>query len=76
MLEFGYDRDKVLLIGDDPGDSEAARQSGIWFYPILVNWEEESWDQLRLEAINWLLEGTYGLYQDEKRQVFVENLGG
>ena len=76
MLEFGYDRDKVLLIGDDPGDSEAARQCGIWFYPILVNWEEESWEQFRLGIKQWLLDGSYGMYQEEKRQVFVENLGG
>ena len=76
MLEFGYDRDKVMLIGDDPGDSEAARQSGIWFYPILVNWEEESWLQCRTEAMTWLQNGDIGQYQDEIRQVFVENLGG
>lgn len=76
MLEFGYDRDKVLLIGDDPGDSEAARECGIWFYPILVNWEEESWEQCRMEAMEWLRGGIYGQYQEEKRQVFVENLGG
>ena len=76
MLAFGYDRDKVLLIGDDPGDSEAARESGIWFYPILVNWEEESWEECRVAAMEWLRQGMYHLYQDEKRQVFVENLGG
>lgn len=76
MLEFGYDREKVLLIGDDPGDSESARKSGIWFYPILVNWEEESWAECRAEAMEWLRQGSFGLYQDEKRQVFVENLGG
>ena len=76
MLSFGYDRDKVLLIGDDPGDSEAARTSGIWFYPVLVNWEEESWEECRVEALEWLRQGMYHLYQDEKRQVFVENLGG
>ena len=76
MLEFGYDRDKVLLIGDDPGDSEAARNCGIWFYPILVNWEEESWLQCRSKAMNWLQNGEFGQYQDEIRQVFVENLGG
>jgi hypothetical protein len=66
----------VLLIGDDPGDSEAAQKCGIWFYPILVNWEEESWEQFRFDAVEWLRNGTYGLYQEEKRQVFVENLGG
>lgn len=76
MLEFGYDRDKVLLIGDDPGDSEAARLSGIWFYPILVNWEEESWLQCRTDAMTWLQNGDFGQYQDEIREVFVENLGG
>ena len=76
MLAFGYDKDKVLLIGDDPVDSEAARECGIWFYPILVNWEEESWEECRTQAMEWLRQGEFGLYQDEKRQVFIENLGG
>lgn len=76
MLEFGYERDHVLMVGDAPGDCEAAEQNGVWFYPILVNWEEESWDAFRTEALSTFQDGNYGACQDEKKQVFVENLGG
>ena len=76
MLEFGYDPQKVMLIGDDPVDSTSARNCGIWFYPILVNWEEESWEECRQEALDWLRRGEYGDHQLEKIQVFIENLGG
>ncbi len=76
MLEFGYDRDKVLMIGDAPGDLEAAMRCGVRFYPILVNWEEESWEDLLEGMLDLFLSGGYGAIQEEKTQVFVENLGG
>ena len=76
MLEFGYDLDKVLMVGDAPGDCDAAEKNGIWYYPILVNWEEESWTELREGALDLFRAGSYGSIQAEKKQVFVENLGG
>ncbi len=76
MLEFGYEPDHVLMIGDAPGDLEAAKKCGIWFYPILVNWEEESWEELEDVFLDVFLSGNYGSVQKEKTQVFVENLGG
>lgn len=76
MLKFGYDREHVLMIGDAPGDRDAAEENGIWFYPILVNWEEESWYGLRKNALELFRKGEYASIQAEKTQVFVENLGG
>ncbi len=76
MLEFGYEKDHVLMIGDAPGDCDAAEKNGVWFYPILVNWEEESWLQLREKALPLLKNGKYHTCQKEKKQTFVENLGG
>ena len=76
MLEFGYDPEKVLMVGDAPGDCDAAEKNGIWYFPILVNWEEESWTELRDAALDLFRAGSYGSIQDEKKQVFVENLGG
>ena len=76
MLSFGYDPEKVLMVGDAPGDCEAAQSSGIYFFPILVNWEEESWTELCDGALDLFLAGSYGSIQEEKIQVFVENLGG
>lgn len=76
MLKFGYDQDHVMMIGDAPGDRDAAEQNGVWFYPILVNWEEESWTELREKTLALFREGNYASCQEEKTQVFVENLGG
>ena len=76
MLGFGYDPAKVLMVGDAPGDCDAAEKCGVWYYPILVNWEEESWSEFRESTLGMLRNGTYGTVQAEKKQVFVENLGG
>ena len=76
MVGFGYKKDHVLMVGDAPGDCAAAEKNGVWFYPILVNWEEESWEGFVETALPAFLEGNYGKLQKEKKQVFVENLGG
>ena len=56
MLEFGYDPDKVLMLGDAPGDSDAAEKNGVHYYPILVNHEKESWDEAVAVAFDRLME--------------------
>ena len=76
MLEHGYEKDHVLMVGDAPGDCDAAEKTGVWFYPILVNWEEESWNDLVDNYLSVFRNGAYGDHQAEKKQVFVENLGG
>ena len=76
MLKFGYEKDHVLMVGDAPGDCDAAEKNGIWFYPILVNWEEESWTEFKDKALTMFANDNYGACQAEKKQVFVENLGG
>ncbi len=76
MLKFGYDKTRVLMVGDAPGDCDAAEKNGVWYYPILVNWEEESWKEFIEKTLPLFLEGGYGQIQEEKKQVFRENLGG
>ena len=76
MVGFGYQKDHVLMVGDAPGDCAAAEKNGVWYYPILVNWEEESWAEFVERALPLFLEGKYGTIQAEKKQVFKENLGG
>lgn len=51
LLEAGYERDHVLMIGDAPGDHQAAGQNGVCYYPILVKREAQSWRQFREEAL-------------------------
>lgn len=47
-----YAADKVLMVGDAPGDYEAAKANGVQFYPIIPGQEVESWSRLRGEAAN------------------------
>jgi phosphoglycolate phosphatase-like HAD superfamily hydrolase len=47
MLKFGYEKNHVLMVGDAPGDCDAAEANGVWYFPILVNQETESWSELQ-----------------------------
>ena len=76
MLKFGYDPDKVVMVGDAPGDCDAAEKNGVHYYPILVNHEKESWDEAIAVAYGKLQSGSYAAYGAQKKQKFLENLGG
>ena len=76
MMKFGYDPKKVVMVGDAPGDSDAAAKNGVWYYPILVRSEEESWRELRECGFAKLQEGSFAPYAAEKKQQFLTNLGG
>lgn len=74
LLRYGYERDKVMMIGDAPGDMKAARENGVFYYPILVKHEAESWNGVE-EAVRRLREGTFaGGYQEKKIREFIDNL--
>lgn len=76
LLKKGYAPDHVLMVGDAPGDKAAAESNGVWYYPILVRHEAESWQELREEALGHLCGGTYKAYGARKAARFIENLGG
>ena len=76
MLTFGYDPQKVVMIGDAPGDCDAAQKNGVHYYPILVNHEKASWDEAISTAYPKLRAGDYATYGAEKKKAFLENLGG
>lgn len=75
MLKKGYDPEHVLMVGDAPGDQKAAEKNGVFFYPILVKREAESWKKLESEALPRLLAGSYaGEYQEKVIARFLQNL--
>ncbi len=76
MLKFGYDPEKVLMVGDAPGDCDAAEKNGVYFYPILVNQEKQSWEEAITVAFEKLRSGEYREYGVQKKQEFLHNLGG
>ena len=76
LLKKGYEPDKVLMCGDAPGDLKAAENNGVYYYPILVRSEKESWEEFMEKGFDHLLCGTYGGdYQQQKTREFLNNLG-
>lgn len=75
LLKAGYARDHVLMCGDAPGDLDAAKKNEVFYYPILVRHEAESWQEFMGKAVSKLLDGSYGgAYQQEKIDAFLNNL--
>ena len=61
-----YAVEKILMIGDAPGDHKAAKANGVLFFPILPGREEDSWERLHGEALDRFFAGTYaGEYEEE-----------
>jgi hypothetical protein len=53
-----------MLVGDAPGDRDAAAKEGVLFYPINPGKEKESWIRFKDEALPKFLDGTFaGAYQ-------------
>lgn len=70
----GYAPDHILMVGDAPGDRDAAEKNGVYFYPILVRHEAESWADFVREALPALTEDRYAPYGEAAARRFVENL--
>lgn len=75
MLDSGYSPSRTLMCGDAPGDERAARENGVYFYPILVGREEESWRDLMDIGLPKFLSGDYGEYGQNRTRLFYQNLG-
>ena len=73
LRKKGYGEKNILMVGDAPGDRDAAEKNGVYFYPILVRRETESWREFPL-AVNLLVSGEYEKYGQEKTAEFMDNL--
>jgi phosphoglycolate phosphatase-like HAD superfamily hydrolase len=51
--------DHILMMGDAPGDRDAARANGALFFPINPGHEEESWERFYKEGMQRFMSGTY-----------------
>ena len=64
--DHGYEPDKMLMIGDAPGDMRAAQAVGCLYYPINPGAEEESWRRFNDESLGKFFDGTFaGAYQEQ-----------
>lgn len=76
LLKKGYQPDHVVMCGDAPGDHQAAKKNGVFYYPILVRREKESWEEFIAEGFDRLIDGRFaGEYQQQKVNAFLKNLG-
>jgi len=78
-LEFAakgkYPADKILMIGDAPGDLKAAVSAGALFYPVIPGGEDESWKRFHDEALARFFSLNYkGEYQDTLLAEFKKSL--
>jgi phosphoglycolate phosphatase-like HAD superfamily hydrolase len=54
-----YPEQKILMIGDAPGDLSAAKSNGVLFYPVNPGHEEESWERFFNESVDRFFTGSY-----------------
>lgn len=68
--EGRYPKERVLMIGDAPGDLKAARANGARFFPINPGREEESWQRFLQEGADRFREGRFD--EDYERSLIEE----
>lgn len=54
-----YDKSRILMIGDAPGDLNAARGNGARFFPVNPGREDASWELFFHEVAGLFLNGQY-----------------
>ena len=74
LLNKGYTPDHVLMVGDAPGDLEAAKANNVYFYPMLCRHEVESWVELREQGYGKFKSATYPEYGQQRINAFFHNL--
>lgn len=57
FINEGSDASDIIMVGDSPGDLEAAEVNATAFYPIIVGDEKASWDTLRTEVADKFVAG-------------------
>ena len=78
-LQYGaggkYDPEKILMVGDAPGDLKAAKSNNALFYPINPGDEAASWQRFSEEAVDKFLNGEYaGQYEQALIDDFLNRL--
>ena len=72
-LKAHYAPEKILMIGDAIGDYTAARDNGVYYYPIIPNEEKRSWGRLK-EIIAEFYQAAYDKRQKEVVEEFTASL--
>lgn len=70
MKQSGVPPERVILLGDAPGDQRTAQECGVGFYPILPGKESESWQQFVEKDADLFFKGTY---RDQREAELIQN---
>ena len=74
-VEAGYAPGNIPMVGDAPGDLEAAKKNGALFFPIVPGDEEASWARLHGEGLDRFRSRAFaGSYEDGLVERFLERL--
>ena len=66
-----YPKEKMLMVGDAPGDLKAARDNGALFFPVNPGHEEASWERFYGEGLDRFFAGSYqGAYEQKLIEEF------
>lgn len=77
LVEKGYDRNNVLMVGGAVGDLDSAKSNNILYYLILVKKENQSWSRFTNETLELFISNAYkGKYEEKVIKEFKENLSG
>jgi len=60
-LKNGYEKENTIMLGDAVGDLEAAKNNGVWFFPIIPKHEVECWRIFIKECLPRLINGTFDI---------------
>ncbi|HHD2752392.1 TPA: HAD family hydrolase [Clostridium perfringens] len=75
LIEKGYSRNNVLMVGDALGDLKAAEENEVLYYPIMVRKEKESWIRFTNDVLERFTSNLYyGEYQEKVIAEFKANL--
>ena len=69
-LLLGYNKNLTIMVGDALGDYKAAKENGIYFFPIIPKREEYSWKKLKDEGLKKLV--NYQFDDDYQQQLIDE----
>ena len=73
LIKKGYDRQRVVMAGDAPGDLNASESNGVAFYPILVGDEAQCWHRLGDVLEKFMCDGAKSEFERLKNK-FYKNL--
>lgn len=74
QIAMGFDPSHIFMLGDSPGDLDAAIANDVNFYPILVGKEKFSWDRMRNDVLPQILKEQFASMQEQLIDEFYKNL--